>query len=122
MPAKDLKILLVGPGAVGGTTAAFISKAGYDLSILARNPKSIDRLRSYGLHVYGRRGEVRATPPAYASPSEVPEKMDIILLATKATSLPDVVHGEPPFQLVLFCNYVSPAQVEPFLLVNPPFN
>ena len=97
MPAKDLKILLVGPGAVGGTTAGFISKAGYDLSILARNPKSIDHLRSSGLHVFGRRGEVRATPPVYASPSEVPEKMDIILLATKATSLPDVVHAIRPF-------------------------
>jgi len=96
MPAKDLKILLVGPGAIGGITAAFISQAGYNISILARNPESIERLRSEGLHVFGRRGEVCAAPPVFASPSEVSGKVDIILLATKATSLPDVVHNLRP--------------------------
>jgi len=96
MPANKTKILLVGPGAIGGITAAFISQAGYDISIMARNPKTVDRLRSAGLHVFGRRGEVRVSPPVFASPSEVPDKMDIIFLAAKATSLPGVVHALRP--------------------------
>jgi len=96
MTDKDMKILVVGAGAIGGITAGFISKAGHDLRILEKNQTIVDRIRSAGLHVFGRRGDVRVSPAAFSEPAQVSDKMDAILLATKATSLPGIVNDLKP--------------------------
>ncbi len=56
----------------------------------------VGRIRSEGLHVFGVRGEYRALLPAYAGVEEVPDKIDFVLLATKATTLPGVAEGLKP--------------------------
>ncbi len=96
MPKQDLKILVAGPGAIGGIMAAFLAKDGWDVRVLGRNPAHIAKIRSDGLHVYGLGGEFRTEVPAFASFREVPGPMDIIFLATKVTAFPEIVHALKP--------------------------
>jgi 2-dehydropantoate 2-reductase len=91
MTAKGRKILVVGAGAIGGVTGALVSRAGHDVRILEKNPLAVERIRSSGLTVFTPRGNFSVSPPVFAEATEIPESVDVILLATKATSLPGVV-------------------------------
>jgi 2-dehydropantoate 2-reductase len=97
MPTQGSKILVVGPGAIGGITAACLARDGWDVCLLGRNPEHIAKIRAEGLHVSGVCGEFRFHVPAYASPADVPGPADIILLATKVTAFPDIVYTLKPF-------------------------
>jgi 2-dehydropantoate 2-reductase len=96
MDARDAKILVVGGGAIGGITAGFLAKAGRNVGVVDKNRAIIDRIRAQGLHVSGAGGEFRVTLPAYAGIEEVPDKADVVLLATKATTLPGVAEALKP--------------------------
>jgi 2-dehydropantoate 2-reductase len=96
MDTKNARILVVGAGAIGGITAGFLAKAGRNVGVADKNPAIVGRIRAEGLHIFGVGGEFRASPPAYAGIEEVPDKIDIVLLATKATTLPGVAEGLKP--------------------------
>ena len=96
MDAKNAKILVVGAGAVGGVAAALLAKAGRTVAVVGRSAAGIERMRSRGLHVFGAAGDLRVSLPVYAGIGEVPDKADIVLLATKATALPGVAEALRP--------------------------
>jgi len=93
---KTAKILVVGAGAIGGITAGFLAKAGRNVAVVDKNQGIIDRIRAEGLHVFGAGGEFRVSLPAYAGIEEVREKIDVVLLATKATTLPAIAETLKP--------------------------
>ncbi|MGD0340391.1 MAG: 2-dehydropantoate 2-reductase [Bacteroidales bacterium] len=80
----DLSLMVVGAGAIGGITAALLKKKGYNVEIVCRNAEYASIISNEGLEVSGTCGEFRVTVPAYSSFSDVKEKKDIILHATKA--------------------------------------
>jgi 2-dehydropantoate 2-reductase len=96
MDTKNAKLLVVGAGAIGGITAGYLAKAGRNVGVVDKSQSIVDRIRSEGLHVFGAGGEFRVSLPAYAGIEEVPEKIDIIFLATKATTLPGVAEALKP--------------------------
>jgi 2-dehydropantoate 2-reductase len=93
---QNAKILVVGAGAIGGITAGFLAKAGRDVGVVDKSQGIIDRIRAEGLHVFGSGGEFHVSLPAYAGIEEVTGKVDIVLLATKATTLPAVAETLKP--------------------------
>jgi len=85
-----MKICVYGAGAVGGLMAAWLSRAGHDVSVVARG-SNLEAMRRDGLRVLDREsGEtrafaVRAEPePALLGPQ------DYVIVAVKAQSLTDV--------------------------------
>ncbi len=96
MDVKNAKILVVGGGAIGGITAGFLAKAGRTVGLVDKSRAIIDRVRSEGLQISGAGGDFRVSLPAYAGIEEVKDKADIVLLATKATSLPGVAEALKP--------------------------
>jgi 2-dehydropantoate 2-reductase len=96
MDAQNAKILVVGGGAIGGITAGFLAKAGRNVALVDKSRAIVDRVRAQGLHVSGAGGEFRACIPAYAGIEEVHDKADVVLLATKATTLPGVAESLRP--------------------------
>jgi len=85
-----MKICVYGAGAVGGLMAAWLSRAGHDISVVARG-SNLEAMRRDGLRVLDREsGEtrafaVRAEPePALLGPQ------DYVIVAVKAQSLTDV--------------------------------
>lgn len=77
-------ILLAGPGAIGGITAAFLRKAGYPVTVLTRTEDSAMKIRREGLEISGIRGEFRIPVPAVSSVASLEGNFTTVLLATKA--------------------------------------
>ncbi len=87
MPEKNLTFLVLGAGAIGGITAAFLKKSGFDVEIICRDERNASMIREHGIEVSGVSGSFMASMPAWTSVSQVKEKKDIILHATKATDM-----------------------------------
>jgi 2-dehydropantoate 2-reductase len=96
MTDKGTKILVVGAGAIGGVTGGLIFRAGHDVRILEKNSRAVERIRSSGLAVRTPKEKFTVSPPVFADVAEIGGDMDVILLATKATALPDAVVGLKP--------------------------
>lgn len=86
-----MKILVVGAGAIGGVTGGLVCRAGHDIRFLEKNLRAVERIRSSGLTVSTPKGRLTVSPSVFAEVAEIHESMDVILLATKATALPQAV-------------------------------
>jgi len=87
MDNKDLSILVVGAGAIGGITAALLKKNGFNVEIVAKYHEYASIISGKGLDISGVCGSFTVSIPAYSSISEVKEKKDLVLHATKATEM-----------------------------------
>ena len=84
MLTKMSKISVIGAGAIGGATAAFIHEAGWDLEIVCKHQESVDKITTQGIHIRGAKGEHRVRLKAVKSVSDLREPKDLFFLATKA--------------------------------------
>ncbi len=87
MEKNELSFLVVGAGAIGGITAALLKRGGHNVEIVCKYDDYASLIRSRGIEVSGVCGDFTVPVNAYASVSEVKEKKDIILHATKAIDL-----------------------------------
>ncbi|MFO7852853.1 MAG: ketopantoate reductase family protein [Bacteroidota bacterium] len=87
MSLKDKSILVVGAGAIGGITAAFIKDAGYNVEIVCKYEDYRDLIVNEGLKVNGVKGSFTKNMEAHVSVKESGSKKDIVLLAVKAIDM-----------------------------------
>ncbi len=87
MKGSGLKFLVVGAGAVGGITAAFLKKNGFDVEIVCKHEDYASLISTHGIEISGACGAFTVKIPAFASITQVKEEKDIVLLATKATDM-----------------------------------
>jgi 2-dehydropantoate 2-reductase len=59
MPGEKTKIAVIGAGAIGGITAAFMKKAGRELELVCKRRELADKICHPGLDVTGLKGEHR---------------------------------------------------------------
>jgi 2-dehydropantoate 2-reductase len=85
MTQEKTKVTVVGAGAIGGVTAAFLAKAGWDVEIVCKHQEIVDRCLNPGLRVTGIRGEFVAPVKAVKQISDLSGPLDTVILATKAT-------------------------------------
>ena len=89
-----MKVCIYGAGAIGGWIGSGLARAGCSVSVVARGA-TLDALQLHGLRL--REGE-RITSQAVAS-SALPADLgvqDLVVLAVKAPSLPDVARQIAP--------------------------
>ncbi len=60
METKELSILVIGAGAVGGITAALLKKDGYNVEIVSKYPEYATLISEQGIEVTGACGNVNA--------------------------------------------------------------
>jgi len=84
MISKDAKITVVGAGAIGGITAAFIKKAGWDPLLVCKHQETADLSTAPGIHITGIKGDHTISLKAVNNISDLSGHQDLILLATKA--------------------------------------
>jgi 2-dehydropantoate 2-reductase len=89
MPNKSVNIAVVGAGAIGAATAAFMAKAGWNTEIVCKHQEIADLAQSPGLHVYGVKGEYHVPVRAIKHIKDLSESKEVVLLATKATDCLD---------------------------------
>ncbi len=92
-----MKIAVIGAGAIGGVTAAFMGRSGIDVTLVCKRRSIADTVRESGLHIVGKRGEHSIRLKAVADISELEEKYDYCLIATKAYDLEGAAERILPF-------------------------
>jgi 2-dehydropantoate 2-reductase len=91
--AKEKKIAVVGAGAIGGTTAAMLASAGHQVTLVCKYPELANRISEEGLHIHGMGKNLRVRIPAVSTVAEISERVDLVLLATKAMDMADAAHS-----------------------------
>ena len=54
---RDTPITIVGAGAIGGTVGAFLTDAGYDVTLVDVVPEHVRSMNERGLRITGLRGD-----------------------------------------------------------------
>jgi 2-dehydropantoate 2-reductase len=82
---KDSRIAMVGAGAIGGVTAAFVKQAGWDVELVCKHEDLAQTIINQGIHISGIKGEHRVKLKAIANISDLSDAKDLVFIATKAT-------------------------------------
>lgn len=86
------KIAVVGAGAIGSLLAAIWTRAGEDVTLVAR-PARVDTLRASGLHASGIAGAFHAAPKVAA---EIPPGTDFAVFTMKSQDLAAACRAQKP--------------------------
>jgi len=89
-----MKICVYGAGAVGGVIAAWLARAGHEVSVVARGAH-LTAIRSGGLRIVSAQGESTVRIAADSDPSRLGPQ-DYVIVAVKGQSLPEVAAGIGP--------------------------
>src|SRR5689334_4663122 len=89
-----MKLCVYGAGAVGGLMAAWLARAGHDVSVVARGAH-LDALRRSGLRVRSQNGVESFQIKAESDPRQLGPQ-DYVLVTVKAQSLTDVAQSIGP--------------------------
>jgi 2-dehydropantoate 2-reductase len=84
MESKETNIAVIGAGAIGGVTAAFMKMNGWDPEIVCKNQETVEKISEQGLHITGIRGEHTVPMNAVKDISDLSGQKDLFFLATKA--------------------------------------
>ncbi|MBE9606415.1 2-dehydropantoate 2-reductase [Acetobacteraceae bacterium H6797] len=89
-----MKVCVFGAGAIGGHLAARFSKAGAEVSVVARGA-NLEAIRTHGLTVEAHDGTIDCRPNASSAPAELGEQ-DYVVVTVKAPALPQVAASIRP--------------------------
>ncbi len=84
-----------GAGAIGGTLAAYLARAGHDVTVVDNVRDHVDAINRDGLRITGPIDEFVARMPAFM-PDEIRGEWDAVVLATKAHHTPGAVRALLP--------------------------
>lgn len=91
-----MRILVIGAGAIGGSTAAFMTKAGEDVTVLCRSEKTANELKNPGMKISGVRGEHLIPLNTVLGPENLEGDFDLCIVSTKAYDTIDAVKSALP--------------------------
>lgn len=97
MDKQATKIAVIGAGAIGGITAAFMAKAGLDVELVCKHREAADISNDNGLVIKGVRGEQHVKVKAVTEIEELAGPKDIVMVAVKAYDMPDAVRKALPY-------------------------
>jgi 2-dehydropantoate 2-reductase len=105
-----MRLLIAGPGAVGGFVAARLADGGQDVTVLAR-PHRAGQLRDKGLRLASQ-GGTRTVRTAVVTADELTSGYDAIVLAVKSSALQSVMDdigpaAKPPAVILPFLNGIA---------------
>jgi len=89
-----MKVCVFGAGAIGGHLAARLAKGGAEVSVVARGAH-LEAMRSNGLTVRTRQGDLHSRPRASADPAELGPQ-DAVVVTVKTPAFPDVAKTIAP--------------------------
>ena len=79
-----MRFLVIGAGAIGGTTAAYMTLAGHDVTVLCRRQELAEKFCEKGMHISGVRGERDVPLKAVCGAEALEGKFDCCIVSTKA--------------------------------------
>ena len=91
-----MKIILVGAGSIGGTTAVMMKEKGHDVELIEVSHDRAEKIRTEGITLTGALGDHTQVFTVYESPDELTEKYDVCIIATKYFALASVAEKMLP--------------------------
>lgn len=82
-----MKIILVGAGSIGGTTAVMLKEKGNDIEIVEANAVRAEKIRTEGITLTGALGEHTQKFTVYNNIDELDKTYDVCIIATKYFAL-----------------------------------
>ncbi len=98
MMEHDLRarsITIIGAGAIGGTIGAFLSQAGYDITLVDVVPEHVEKMNAEGLRIEGIRGD-HTYPVKAVHADELQGPLDVVLLCVKGHFTDDAMRRYGP--------------------------
>lgn len=83
------RIVVIGPGAIGGVTAGFMAQAGLDVTLVCKHPSIAQKAAGEGLHITGFKGDHHIPVKSVCRVDELDGQFDLCLIATKAYDMPE---------------------------------
>lgn len=85
-----MKIILIGAGSIGGTTAVMLKEKGHDIEIVEANAVRAEKIRTEGITLTGALGNHTQKFTVYNNIDELTETYDVCIIATKYFALAPV--------------------------------
>src|SRR3954468_7808447 len=92
---NDMRLLVIGAGAIGGYFGGRLLQAGRDVTFLVRPPRASETA-SAGLGIKSPNGDVTLKNPPTVQADALKEKFDVVLLSCKAFDLDDAIKSFAP--------------------------
>lgn len=78
----ERSITIIGAGAIGGTIGAFVTQAGYNVTLVDVVPEHVEKMNAEGLRIDGIRGD-RTYPVKAVHADDLTGPLDVVLLCVK---------------------------------------
>jgi 2-dehydropantoate 2-reductase len=85
----EKRIIVIGPGAIGGSTAGMLTRKGFDVTLVCKYPEVASKISQEGIRIHGLGKEMVVRIPSVATVQELEGTADLVLLATKAMDMVD---------------------------------
>src|SRR5260370_42253438 len=92
---QDMRILVVGAGAIGGYFGARLLAAGRDVTFLVRARRAAELMKT-GLMVKSRKGDLALPPPPTVAADAIKAPFDLVLVSCKAFDLAAAMESFAP--------------------------
>lgn len=97
MEQANKAVAVIGAGAIGGITAAHLTRAGFDVELVCKHADRAEKISQTGVHITGVRGNMYVPMKAVAEIEQLSGKKDVLLIVTKAYDMPDAARRALPF-------------------------
>jgi 2-dehydropantoate 2-reductase len=94
---KNLRICIIGPGAIGGVVAGVLTSKGYNITLVVRHPELAEKINSKGIEVKVSSGDFTQVVPSVALAGDLSGTYDYVLIATKADGLVEAARDILPY-------------------------
>jgi len=92
-----MRIVIIGAGAVGGVIAAHLSNLNYNIQLVCKHREILESIENHGLRIDGIKEPIICYPETVIDLSQITDQPDIVLLATKANEVQELVQNIVPF-------------------------
>ncbi len=90
-----MRVTIIGAGAIGGLAGAYMSKDGYDVTLVDRWVEHVDAMNKNGITIDGVRGDMNVKVKAI-TPDQLKGPLEAVLISTKAQHTADAVREVIP--------------------------
>ena len=97
LPYKDIRICIVGPGAIGGVVAGVLAQKGYNIQLVTKHVDLAEKISTTGIAVSGYCGRFTQVIPSVATCDQLEGTFDYVLIVTKGQAMEEVARQILPF-------------------------
>ncbi len=93
---KELRICIVGPGAIGGVVAGVLAREGFNIHLVTKYEELAKKISTKGFEISGHCGTFTQVIPSVASCDQLDGIFDYVLIVTKGQAMEEAARAVLP--------------------------